>query len=249
MNKPSFTTGYENLSLTDRLMRVVNAPRTSFEAVRDDPTTQDWLLPVMLMCLVWIGSNYVTLSVTSDPGLPAMQERLEGLTEEERQQALQNLDTWREHGWMTLPLVNGFSTVVCVGLVMLAVGRWILRADVTLRQMLTLKGYAAVIVAIEHVVSTPLMLFAQKPFVHLGPGAFVGKEAAGTFFGQLLIGINLFDLWQVYVIGTGLSVMAQVPANRALGMVLFLWVFWLALGAAVPEPPGPLPPAPEAPAE
>lgn len=249
MNKPSFSTGYEDLSLADRLARVVYAPRTSYEAVRDDPTSQDWLVPVMLMCLVWIGSNYATLSVTGDPGLPAMQDRLNGLSEEHRQQAMENLETWRDHGWMTLPLVNGLSTVVCVGLVMLAVGRWILRADVTLRQMLTLKGYAAVIVAIEKVVSTPLMLISQKPFVHLGPGAFVGEEAAGTFLGKLLIGINLFDMWQVYVIGTGLSVMAQVPANRALGMVLFLWVFWLAIGAAVPDQPGPLPPAPEAPAE
>ena len=249
MNKPSFSTGYEDLSLTDRLARVVYAPRTSFEAVRDDPTSQDWLLPVMLMCLVWIGSNYATLSVTADPGLPAMQDRLNGLPEEQRQEALQNLETWREHGWMTLPLVNGFSTVVCVGLVMLAVGRWIFRVDVSLRQMLTLKGYAAVIVAIEKVVSTPLMLFAQKPFIHLGPGAFVGEEAGKTFFGKLLIGINLFDLWQVFVIGTGLSVMAQVPAKRALGMVLFLLVFWLAMGAAVPEPPGPLPPAPGTPTE
>ena len=242
MNKPSFTTGYENLSLGDRLARVVYAPRTSFEAVRDGPTSQDWLLPVLLMSLVWIGSNYATLSVTADPGLPAMQERLNGLPEEQRQQALQNLETWREHGWMTLPLVNGFSTVVCVGLAMLAVGRWALRADVSLRQMLTLKGYAAVIVAIEKVVSTPLMLIAQKPFIHLGPGAFVGKEAAGTFMGKLLIGVNLFDLWQVFVIGTGLSVMAQVPVRRAQAVVLFLLVFWLAMGAAVPEPPGPFPP-------
>ncbi len=249
MNKPSFSTGYEDLSLTDRLARVVYAPRTSFEAVRDDPTSQDWLLPVLLMCLIWIGSNYATLSVTADPGLPAMQDRLNGLPEEQRQQALENLETWREHGWMTLPLVNGFSTVVCVGLVMLAVGRWILRVDVSLRQMLTLKGYAAVIVAIEKVVSTPLMLLSQKPFVHLGPGAFVGEEGAGTFFGKLLIGANLFDLWQVFVIGTGLSVMAQVPAKRALAVVLFLWMFWLAIGASVPEPPGPLPPAPETPAQ
>ena len=249
MNKPSFSTGYEDLSLADRLARVVYAPRTSFEAVRDDPTSQDWLLPVMLMCLIWIGSNYATLSVTADPGLPAMQDRLNGLPEEQRQEALQNLETWREHGWMTLPLVDGFSTVVCVGLVMLAVGRWILRAEVSLRQMLTLKGYAAVIVAIEKIMSTPLMLLAQKPFVHLGPGVFVGEEAAGTFFGKLLIGANLFDLWQVFVIGTGLSVMAQVSAKRGLATVLFLWVFWLAMGAAVPEPPGPLPPAPETSAE
>ena len=76
-------------------------------------------------------------------------------------------------------------------------------------------------------------------------GVFVGEEAAGTFFGKLLIGANLFDLWQVFVIGTGLSVMAQVSAKRGLATVLFLWVFWLAMGAAVPEPPGPLPPAPE----
>ena len=46
------------------------------------------------MCLVWIGSNYATLSVTADPGLPAMQDRLNGLPEEQRQEALQNLETW-----------------------------------------------------------------------------------------------------------------------------------------------------------
>ena len=194
MQNTSFTTGYEALTLQDRLTRIFYAPKSSFEAIRENPTTNDWMVPVLLMCLVWIGSNYVTLSVTSDPGLPAMQDVLREFSEENRDKAIENLENYRAHGWIGQPLVHSFSTVVLVGLVLFGLGRWVFRADVSLRQMLLIKAYANVIAVVEIIVRTPLMLINQQPMVRLGPGAFVSDEMAKSFFGKLLIGANIFDI-------------------------------------------------------
>ena len=240
MQEPSFSTGYENLTLSDRLLRVFRAPQSSYEAVRDEPTATDWMLPVALMCVVWMASNYLTLPVTGDPGLPAMQEQLRGMSDEERDMALKNLEAWREQRWITDPLIGAFSSAVIVGVLLLGVGHWVLRVDVTLRQMLVVKGYAAVIGALEFVVRTPLMLFYQQPMLHLGPGAFLSKEQASTFFGRLLIGANLFDIWQVWVIGIGLAVMARAPLHKGIATVFVMWGLWIAMGAAaggVTQPP------------
>ena len=179
----------------------------------------------------------MTLSVTSDPGLPAMQDELRKLSEENMDRAIDNLENYREHGWIGQPLVNSFSTVVLVGLVLFGLGRWVFRADVSLRQMLLLKAYANVIAVVEIIVRTPLMLINQQPMVRLGPGAFVGDEMAKSFFGKLLIGANIFDIWQAIVIGIGLGVMVQVPPKRTIATVLVLWGIWIMMGAITPESP------------
>ena len=179
----------------------------------------------------------MTLSVTSDPGLPAMQDELRKLSEENMDRAIENLENYREHGWIGQPLVNSFSTVVLVGLVLFGLGRWVFRADVSLRQMLLLKAYANVIAVVEIIVRTPLMLINQQPMVRLGPGAFVGDEMAKSFFGKLLIGANIFDIWQAIVIGIGLGVMVQVPPKRTIATVLVLWGIWIMMGAITPESP------------
>ena len=237
MQNTSFTAGYEELTLQDRLMRIFYAPKSSYEAIRENPTTNDWMVPVLLMCLVGIGANYMTLSVTSDPGLPAMQDELRKLSEENMDKVIENLENYREHGWIGQPLVNSFSTVVLVGLVLFGLGRWVFRADVSLRQMLLLKAYANVIAVVEIIVRTPLMLINQQPMVRLGPGAFVGDEMAKSFFGKLLIGANIFDIWQAIVIGIGLGVMVQVPPKRTIATVLVLWGIWIMMGAITPESP------------
>ena len=151
--------------------------------------------------------------------------------------AIENLENYREHGWIGQPLVNSFSTVVLVGLVLFGLGRWVFRADVSLRQMLLLKAYANVIAVVEIIVRTPLMLINQQPMVRLGPGAFVGDEMAKSFFGKLLIGANIFDIWQAIVIGIGLGVMVQVPPKRTIATVLVLWGIWIMMGAITPESP------------
>ncbi|MFH1569215.1 MAG: hypothetical protein ABIL09_14565 [Gemmatimonadota bacterium] len=231
MLTPSFTRAVSELPLPQRLLRVFYDPRASYEAVRDEPGWQDWLVPVALMCLVWAAANWLTLPLT-DPALPAMQERFRDLTAPQQDQAVEQLRLWRAHGWYTMPVVNGFSTAAAVALVLLALARWVFRGEVALRQALVVKAYGSVIGALAWVVRTPLMLLKGTLLVHVGPGALVSESMSLTFAGRVLVGIDLFDLWQVWVLGVGLAVMAEVPVRRAVVAVGLLWGLWILFASA-----------------
>ena len=222
----------EDLSLFARIQRVFYAPRTAFAAVRGQESAHDWLLPALLVCAVGIGSYNLTL----DAGAP----QLEGLDEAERQQA----EAFQAHGWMVVPVGLFFSLVV-VGGVLLMLARSAFHAEVSYRQMLVVKAYALLVVGVEWVVRVVLVLATGDIGAHLGLGLFLSEEAAATFGGRILTALNPFDLWQIGIMGVGLSALADAPERRATLMLGLLWLIWIVGGvfietigqSALPPPP------------
>ena len=140
------------------MKRVFYAPSTTFNAVRSDPGFHDWFLPTAVMVIVWVGTNWLTLDIITDPNLPAFREQVAELSSEDRQQVIAWMDMTREHGWISLPLVAGFAYLVIISLVLLAISRWVFRSDVTLRDMLVVKAYASLITAAEFCLKALLIL-------------------------------------------------------------------------------------------
>lgn len=226
----------EDLSLFARIQRVFYAPSTAFAAVRGQESAHDWLLPVLLVCAVGVGCYNLTLDV----GAPAVQEQLEGLDEAERQQA----EAFRSHGWMVVP-VGLFLSLVVVGGVLLLLVRSAFQAEVSYRQMLVVKAYALLVVAVEWVVRVLLVLATGDIGAHLGLGLLLSEEAATTLGGRLLTALNPFDLWQVGIMGVGLSVLADAPVRRATLALGLLWLLWILGGVFIETISQSAPPPPE----
>lgn len=236
MQTPSFATSAADLSLGQRLLRVLHDPSSTYEAVRDDPGWQDWLVPTLVVCLLGAASTYLTLPLM-DPETPEVRDRLARLTAEQREQTIEWVQMVRSHGWLTLPLVNGFSTLAAVSAVLLGVARWVFRSEAGLRHMLVVTAYGFVVKGVESLVRTPLMLISGSLMVHLGPGILVSEEMATTYLGQLLINVDVFSVWQVWVIGVGLGVVAGVPVKRSLIGVALLWGLWVIFASVSLAPP------------
>jgi hypothetical protein len=79
------------------------------------------------------------------------------------------------------------------------------------------------------------------------------EEWAHSLLGQILIGISLFDLWQVWLLALGLAAIAGASVRRAAWALLLLWGLWIigmagaemaGRGAAKPMAPSEAAPAP-----
>ena len=219
---PGFAT--EDLSLFVRMQRVFYAPRTAFAAVRGQESAHDWLLPALLVCAVGIGAHHMSLNA----GAPAIQQQLESLDEAERQR----VEAFQAHGWMVIP-VGLFSSLVVVGGVLLVLMRSVFQAEVSYRQMLVVKAYAALVVAVEWAVQAVLVLATGDIGAHIGLGLFLSEEAAATFGGQVLMALNPFDLWQIGIMGVGLSALTDAPERKATLLLGLLWLFWLIGGTVI----------------
>ena len=234
MTEPRALTSVEQIGLGERLLRVFHAPRRTFEAIADGGSFPDWVAPVALVTLFWAAHNLAALPIVL-PETPAAMEGWEQFTEEQRQTATQQLKVWRSHGWFSMPLVNSFSSLAIVGLVLLGICRWMLRAEVNLKQMLAVKAYASLVTVPQWILLTPLVRAGDasaSPLIFT-PRSLLADPSA-SILGYFLSGLNVFDLWQLGVVGIGLSVMTGQPARRTGGVILVMWLAWIAFGALAP---------------
>lgn len=233
MTEPRALTSVEQIGLAERLLRVFHAPRRTFEAIADGGSFPDWVAPVALVTLFWAAHNLAALPIVA-PETPAAMEGWEQFSEEQRQTATEGLKVWRSHGWFSLPLVNSFSSLAIVGLVLLGICRWMLRAEVSLRQMLAVKAYASLVTVPQWILLTPLVRAgdASASPLTFTPHSLLADPSA-SILGHFLSALNVFDLWQLGVVGIGLSVMTGQPARRTGGVILVMWLAWIALGIAL----------------
>ena len=233
MQNIPFSSTYEDLPMWERIKRVFYAPSTTYEVVRGDPGFHDWLVPTIAVVLVWIGTNWLTLEITTNPDSPVIQEQISDLSDDEREQVIAWMDMSREHGWYSMPPVASFAYLVVISLVLLAISRWVFRGEVNFRDMLIVKSYASLIAAAELSVRALLMLLYNSPQVLLSPGAMLSQEMRETLIGRILSAANVFDVWQACVVGIGLSVMIGIPHKRGMVVIGGLWGMWIIFGAVL----------------
>lgn len=234
----------EESALGERILRLFHAPRRAFEAVADGGSWADWVVPVALVAGFWSAHNLACLAIVA-PEPPSGLPGWEQLTEAQREMAAKGLQVWRSHGWFSMPFATAFSSLALAALALLGVARWILRAEANLRQMLALKAYASLVEIPQWILLTPLV---RAGHAHASPlsfsaAALLPAEAMGGTFGRFLSGLNLFDLWQMWLVGLGLAVMTGTRPRHATAVVLTLWLAWLALGSLLPALAPEAPPA------
>ena len=79
--------------------------------------------------------------------------------------------------------------------------------------------------------------------VACGPAALLAPDERNDVGGQILVGLDLFDLWQAVVLGIGLGVMSGRDPRAGIALSIGLWITWVVLGALI----GALPTAPSTP--
>ena len=94
----------EDMSLVTRLSRVLIDPGRCFAAVVGRESAHDWLLTVLLACVVGLAAHHLTLDLVTDLESPQAEQRMEQMTEEQREQYVQSMEMMRTHGWMSVPV-------------------------------------------------------------------------------------------------------------------------------------------------
>ena len=213
-------------TLTERLLALLRDPSGSYTAAKPVLTWQDWFTPILLVGLIGMAAHYVTEPIVFDPEGAVFQQELEKLPEEQRLRAREGLEAMRRQGPL-MAVMGAFSSLLVVAAALWLLARGVLRTEVTFQQALVVKGYATLVLGVEWVVRTLLILWTKNPAVFTGPGALVSPEMADTYVGRVLMGINLFEVWQAVVQGVGLAVMSQRPLKWGIAAVLGLWGVWV----------------------
>ena len=207
------------MSVVGRMLRVFYAPSETFEAVSEQRSAADWLVPTALVAVVIFISTYLTIPVQ----LAEMTQQMPADQREGAQTAI------KVSSLIAAPIMT-FVMLFIGAAVYLLVGK-LLGGLLGYGQCLPIVAYTSLIAILQHIVKTPLVLANETMKVQIGLGMFLSEEARKGFGGALLSSIDPFLVWMVVIAGLGLSIIGQVDSSRAYAGVAAITLIFLAIGA------------------
>ena len=215
------------LNVVDRIVRVFYAPSETFEAVSEQRSAADWLLPTLLVAVAIFISTY--LSIYATEAMEQIWEQIREQTPAEQPSVEGTGDAIRTSALVAAPIM-AFVTLFIGAAIYLLVGK-LLGGLLSYGQCLPIVAYTSLIAILQHIVKTPLVLATGTMDVQVGLGMFLAEEARRSFGGHLLSLIDPFVVWMVVVAGLGLSIVGQIERNRAYAGVAAITLIFLSIGA------------------
>ena len=210
------------MSVVGRILRVFYAPSETFEAVAEQRSAADWLVPTIMVAVVIFIFTYITSPIY-------MAEVMEQIPAEQRGEMEGTGDAMRMGGLIAAPVMT-FVMLFIGAAIYLLVGK-LLGGLLGYGQCLAIVAYTSLIAIPQHIVKTPLVLANETMKVQIGLGMFLAEEAQKSFGGALLSSIDPFVVWIVVIAGLGLSIVGQVERSRAYAGVAAITLLFLAIGA------------------
>ena len=214
------------MSVGDRILRVFYAPSETFEAVAEQRSAADWLVPTIIVALAIFFSTYLTSPIYMAEMMEQMREQVPA----EQGGEMENTATAiRISGLIAAPVMT-FVMLFIGAAIYLLVGK-LLGGLLGYGHCLALVAYTSLISILQHVVKTPLVLANETMDVQIGLGMFLSEEARKSFGGALLSSIDPFVVWMIVIAGLGLSIVGQIERSRAYAGVAAITLIFLAIGA------------------
>ncbi|MDE2808189.1 MAG: YIP1 family protein [Gemmatimonadota bacterium] len=213
------------MSVVGRILRVFYAPSETFEAVAEQRSAADWLVPTIIVAAVIFVSTYLTSPIYVAETMEQIREQ----TPAEQPTVEGTGDAIRISGLIAAPVMT-FVMLFIGAAIYLLVGK-LLGGLLGYGHCLALVAYTSLISILQHIVKTPLVLANETMDVQIGLGMFLSEEARQSFGGHLLSLIDPFIVWMIVIAGLGLSIVGQIDRSRAYAGVAAVTLIFLAIGA------------------
>ena len=219
------STSQPEIGLVGRMIRIFYAPSQTFEAVAEQRSAADWLVPTIILVVVVSITTYLTLPIQ-------MAERREMMQRPPLESEEVTQFVWMIGGisGMISGLVMAFVMLFISAALYLLVGK-LLGGLLDYGQALAIAAYTSLISGLRQIVTTPLVLANKTMNVQTGLGVFLSEEARESFGGILLSSIEPFTVWTVIVTGVGLSIVGQIERSRAYAAVAAITLVFIIIAA------------------
>jgi len=246
------------LNHTDKLVGVFAEPGSTFKRISKVGTkTTDWLIPILVVIIVSIISNYVMMSNPTikysimEKQMQAVEERFDEMVEkgqmteaQKEQQLQQTRDFMDQQGGTQLIfstlgiLIFTFVMFFIVSGVFFAVTKFGLKGEGDYKGAMAAYGLPHYIIVIQVIVMV-ILAFVLERFIQGTSAAAILDSDKTTFASWALAKLDIFSIWFYAVVAVGFAKMFKSESyGKYFGMVFGLWlgvslIFWL-LADALP---------------
>ncbi len=230
------------MSLIARLMNVFAVPGDVFDEVKLAASkVSNWLVPVLIGSVVGAISIVIVFSQPDikqqmrEKQSAAMAKKFDELVQANkmtREQADRQLEQLEKFMGPAMMMISGsmtmvfwsFARIFFWALVLWLVGRWLLKARFDYMKTAEIVGLATMIGVLGMIVKTLLQVNFSNPSASPSPALMVGEFDEKNLLHMMLAMLNLFDLWEVGVMGVGLARLAATSWMRATVPVVVIWL-------------------------
>lgn len=229
------------MSIGGMLVQTVVAPDNVFSTLQSTPPARVyWLLPVLIYILCSIVS---VLVIITQPGpeahlrelgeqdfMPVVEEYVSrGDITKEQGEWFRQFFTPGTPAFLLVQIIgitiSAFAILFMVTFIIWQIVRSVLSRSVGYTKVLEITGLAFIIATIERIVSTALIVATGSIFASLSPGLFFLDEPRSLAF-VAFSSLNVFTLWQIFVVSTGASIYCGRDFPKVLVLLLALWLLW-----------------------
>jgi hypothetical protein len=200
------------MSVVGRMLRVFYAPSETFEAVSEQRSAADWLVPTALVAAVVTVAALLVLPIVTEVGQEAMQLQGKGAA---------------QMATLIATPITMFIYLLITAALFLVLGK-LLGGLLSYGQALAIMAYAGLVTLPQQGIATLLISAKKTPEVQMGLGLFLSEEALQSFGGRFLASIDPFLVWWTVIVGLGLSIVGNLDRNRAYIGAIVLSLIWIA---------------------
>ena len=228
------------ISLSDIIVNIFASPAEAYEGIRTSPTRASvWVVPLLLTFVLSIGAIWMTFTNESIRSQIVEQQR-ERLQEQvqagkiPQERADQMLDGMEKGSGMMIAFgIVGAGIMICITLFVGALFLWLigklaLKAEAGYGKYLELWGTSMWIGMLGAIVTVLLLMAFNSMYASPSAAlAVLGNYSPKNSLHRLLTSLNIFSIWQMIVVGIGLSKFSGKSIGTGIGVSFALWAAWV----------------------
>lgn len=233
------------MSLSDKFVGILTSPAEVFQSIiATEAKTSNWMIPLILSIVFAVGFTIVVFSqpaiqdeMSASQMLQFEKQIAEGkMTQEQADQAMAfskpGSPMFLVFGAIGIVFVVVFALFV-YSLVYWIIGKIAFKSEVPYGKVLEVNGLAAFIAPVTTMVTMILVVAMGSLYAQPAASMVLDKVDPSDSMHKLLMAINLFEFWILYVTAVGLSKIWNVTIGKTLGVVGGVWVVWTLLKVSV----------------
>lgn len=228
------------MSISDKFVGILSSPGEVYQTiVGTEPNTKNWAIPLVLTIIVGIIFTFVVFTQPAiqqqmqETQYKAMQQRVaDGKMTQEQMDRATEMNPAKPGSPMFL--IFGSVGVVFVisislflySLVYFVAGKFAFHSIVPYKKILEVNGMAMYVAAVVSLLSMVIVVAMGSIYASLSPVLFISDFDPTNKQHKLMAALNLFEFWNLFVIGVGLSKVWNVTIGKSLGVVGGVWLVW-----------------------
>lgn len=224
------------LSHSDKAAGIFTEPANTFETTaKFSLRTADWLIPVILVLLVTIISQFILWSNAEikynmeEKQRAALQEMIDQgkMTQEQVDQQAKFMSGTFGHIVRSVSiLIFGFVFFLIISGIYFLFSKFVLKGDGGYSSSLVANGLTIYIGILHIIIATVLSLLLGRMIQDVSITSLLNMDKA-SFLGWLLSFVDVISIWTYAVLSIGLAKMFKAQsASKYFIMVFGLWILW-----------------------